>query len=33
MRRMMAFIRPYYGRMAGGFAVKFFGTIGELWLP
>lgn len=33
MRRMMTFIRPYYGRMAGGFAVKFFGTIGELWLP
>ena len=33
MRRIMTFIRPYYGRMAGGFIVKFLGTIGELWLP
>lgn len=33
MKRILAFVRPYTGRMAAGFGVKFLGTIGELWLP
>ncbi len=33
MRRILDFLRPYYGRMALGFAIKFIGTITELFLP
>lgn len=33
MRRILDFIRPYYGRMAVGLAIKFVGTVTELFLP
>ena len=33
MRRILDFVRPYAGRIGIGFAIKFIGTIGELWLP
>ena len=33
MKRILAFLRPRYRRMALGFSIKFLGTIAELWLP
>ena len=33
MKRILEFIRPYYGRMAAGLSIKFVGTITELFLP
>ena len=33
MKRILGFLRPYARRMGLGFAIKFVGTIGELWLP
>ena len=33
MKRILGFLRPYLRRMGLGFAIKFIGTIGELWLP
>ncbi|MBO4886213.1 MAG: ABC transporter ATP-binding protein [Clostridia bacterium] len=33
MKRILGFLRPYARRMSLGFAIKFIGTIGELWLP
>jgi len=33
MRKLLEFVRPYYGRMAVGLGIKFIGTIMELFLP
>lgn len=33
MRIINRYLKPYYWRMAGGFAVKFFGTVMDLLLP
>ena len=33
MRRILGYLKPYAGRMGIGFAIKFVGTISELWLP
>lgn len=33
MKRMMAYVRPYFGRMAWGLVIKFMGTIMDLALP
>ena len=33
MRRILEFVRPYYGKMAVGLSIKFIGTIMELFLP
>ena len=33
MRRLLDFVRPHYARMAVGLAIKFVGTIMELFLP
>jgi len=33
MRRILEFVKPYYGRMAVGLSIKFIGTITELFLP
>ncbi len=33
MRRILEFVRPYFGRMAVGLSIKFIGTIMELFLP
>lgn len=33
MKRILGYLRPYYLRMAVGFAIKFLGTIVELMIP
>ncbi len=33
MKRILEFVRPHYARMAVGLAIKFVGTIMELFLP
>ncbi len=33
MKRILGYLRPYYLRMAVGFAIKFLGTIVELLIP
>lgn len=33
MKRILEFLRPMYGRIAWGLAIKFIGTISELFLP
>lgn len=34
MKRIITvYLKPYYGRMAGGFTIKFFGSIMDLFIP
>ncbi len=33
MKRLMGYIRPYLARMAGGFSIKFLGSILDLMIP
>lgn len=34
MKRIITiYLKPYFGRMAGGFAIKFFGSIMDLFIP
>ena len=34
MKRIITvYLKPYYGRMAGGFTIKFLGSIMDLFIP
>ena len=33
MKRILGYLKPYYGRMLSGFLIKFMGTIMDLFLP
>ena len=33
MRLITSYLRPYFGRMAFGFAIKFIGSIMDLFIP
>ena len=33
MKRIIGYLKPYYGRMLSGFLIKFVGTIMDLFLP
>lgn len=33
MKRILEYVRPYYGAMLVGFAIKFVGTVMDLAIP